>query len=60
MGDGIAPVYGLDSCMAGELLAFAASTLVLDSLVMNSNFNTPIPVGSGYAGRYINASGVTS
>jgi len=81
MGDGIARVYGLDSCMAGELLEFADGTLglalnletsyvgvVLFSSSMNVKLNegtsvrttrhvAQIPVGSGYAGRIINALG---
>ena len=72
MGDGIVRIYNFDSCLAGELLVFADITLgsalnletssigvVLSSSVMTTKLSKPIPVGSGYAGRQINASGAT-
>ena len=71
MGDGIARVYDLDSFITSKLIEFDSATLglvlnldtsyvgvVLYSSWRNTNFiNKPIPVGSGYAGRYINAVG---
>ena len=40
--------------MAGELQEFADATL---GLAINTKLQMPIPVGSGYAGRVINALG---
>jgi hypothetical protein len=61
MGDGIARVYVLNSCMAGEPLEFTATLeLDLETSYRNTNLNLLILAGNRNLGQSINPSGAAN